>query len=493
MKNKHNKDFDYSLYHDSPCGFHSVDTNGFIIKINETLLQWLGYQEKDLIGQHVTKILNFSKEEFDKKFSQFKKVGLVKNIEVELKKADGSILYCLGNSKIIYDEAGNFKMTRAVLIDITKEVENWKKYKAESSNLSSLVEHSYDGIIGYDLQGKVISWNKKAELIFEKSAEYAIGKNLAEFIPDFKVKVNLNELNSFKATTRKTEIRKSNNQILYLEIIDSPVIDSESHLIGFSKIARDVTEEVLRKKEQELHQQLLISTSKLTSLGEMAANIAHEINNPLTVITHKSKVLLKELERNHLEIDRFKSDLLKMHETSQRISKVVDALKCFSRDSSHDEFELIEISKIINDSIELCRERFNSYSIELQISDFKDDLIECRPNQIVQVIYNLLMNSFQELESKNRDAWIRINVIEFSELIKIEISDSGSGIPNEISEKIMQPFFSTKGIGKSSGLGLSTSLGIINSHHGRLFLDSSSINTTFVIEIPKRQKILKAG
>lgn len=137
--------------------------------------------------------------------------------------------------------------------------------------------------------------------------------------------------------------------------------------------------------------------------------------------------------------------------------------------------------------MEFCKTRFYNYGVELILADIDEDLeIECRIIQIEQVLLNLLNNSFDAAQ-KSEEKWIRVEAIEFGDYIDIKVVDSGPRIPEEVADKIMQPFFTTKELGKGTGLGLSISTGIMKNHKGGLFLDRTASNTTFVMRLPRLQ------
>lgn len=227
-----------------------------------------------------------------------------------------------------------------------------------------------------------------------------------------------------------------------------------------------------------------MQSAKLSSLGEMASGIAHEINNPLTIIS--AIAMTQRRPKSENEADRKLNDSLdKIIMTVDRIAKIIKGLRSFARDSYNDPAVSTSVQHIIDSTLELCNERIKSNGINLQILPFQNQCIECREVQIVQVLMNLLNNSLDALEGAN-DKWIQIKVIDLVDKVSIGISDSGKKIPEDIAKKIMQPFFTTKAVGKGTGLGLSISKGIVEAHNGRFYIDNNAEHTTFVIELPKK-------
>lgn len=226
-----------------------------------------------------------------------------------------------------------------------------------------------------------------------------------------------------------------------------------------------------------------IQAAKLTSLGEMASGIAHEINNPLAIIAATSMILKRPKSDSESDI-KLNDSLDRIIKTVDRIAKIIRGLHAFSRDSFDDPAEKTSVQNIITGTLDLCAERLKKNNIELKINCPEQLFVIAREVQISQVIMNLLNNSLDALD-KVETKWIQLDVSEVKGMIMIRVTDSGSGIPEDIAEKIMQPFFTTKDIGKGTGLGLSISKGIVEGHHGKFYLDRKADHTSFVIELPK--------
>ncbi len=230
----------------------------------------------------------------------------------------------------------------------------------------------------------------------------------------------------------------------------------------------------------------LAQNARISALGEMSAGIAHEINNPLAIIGGKTFNLIKKLKAGPVETDLLIKDIEKIEQTTNRIAKIIKGLRAFSRDGAQDPFEKVGLRSIIEDALELCSTRFKNQGVELGL-EFEGDIeIQCRPTQIGQVIFNLVGNAFDAIQTLD-EKWIKIIVEAAGEKVHIRLMDSGHGIPEAIREKILQPFFTTKEVGKGTGLGLSISKGIIEAHHGSLEIDSASVHTCFVITLPRLQ------
>lgn len=247
----------------------------------------------------------------------------------------------------------------------------------------------------------------------------------------------------------------------------------EHILVG---VIRDITE--LRRKELSL-----LQSAKWSSLGEMAGGIAHEINNPLAIITLKASQMKDSLETGNLDTARFQLDLTKIQNTVDRIAKIIRGLRAFSRNAEQDPLVPTPLSQVVAETLELCRERFRVNGVELRIDNRIDTKIACRPAQISQILMNLLSNAIDATE-KLELKWVELSVARNGAHITVSVTDSGYGIDASIIEKMMNPFFTTKEVGKGTGLGLSISKGIAEDHGGALKYDAHSANTRFILELP---------
>ncbi len=236
-------------------------------------------------------------------------------------------------------------------------------------------------------------------------------------------------------------------------------------------------------------QQELVQAGRLTSLGEMAAGIAHEINNPLAIIAGKCAILIRRSKEGGVTPEKLREDLEKIDKMINRITKIIKGLRSFARDGSQDPFEIASLKSIVEDAVELCSSRFKSHGVELIVGDIVDIEFPCRATQLGQVLFNLLGNGHDAIQNLDQK-WIKIeSKMVNNQYLEISVTDSGSGIPMEIQKKIMQPFFTTKEVGKGTGLGLSISKGIIEVHHGEFVIDNQCENTRFVVRLPLKQEM----
>jgi signal transduction histidine kinase len=289
-------------------------------------------------------------------------------------------------------------------------------------------------------------------------------------------------LNGEKIERAEDLIAVSSKVKIWFRWVCQPWRDADGEVGGVILMAENITE----RKEAEMK---LNQSAKLSALGEMAGGIAHEINNPMSIIKGYIDLIKRQSARQSLSEDVLLKYIDKMDFTVHRISRIVSGMRRFSRESSLDEKQPYSLNKIINETLDFCHERITNFGITLDVEYFKSEaLFFCRPVEISQVFLNLINNSFQAI-SELPHPWIKIICEEYPDHFEIKIVDCGQGIPESSLTKLFQPFFTTKEIGVGTGLGLSISRGIVEEHLGILKYVEKTPHTTFMIELPKSSKV----
>lgn len=252
-------------------------------------------------------------------------------------------------------------------------------------------------------------------------------------------------------------------------------------------LLEDITKQKQIELEVETQKLQLNHASKMSSLGEMAGGIAHEINNPLAIISSNTHFIIQKVSKlNTEDSESIIKSTSKINDTVKRIASIIKGLKKFSRDAHDDEKIKCSLAEVIDDTVQLCAESMKTLNIEIQI-DIQPNTpdVLCRPVEISQVLLNLISNAKDAIKNLNHEKMIVIKLYDDSHRVCIDIINAGLPIPNEIREKIFNPFFTTKPIGEGTGLGLSISHGIMQSHNGELLLKhSDESETCFTIRLP---------
>ena len=254
-----------------------------------------------------------------------------------------------------------------------------------------------------------------------------------------------------------------------------------------------------RSKELSQTQSQLFQTSKLATLGEMSAGLAHEINQPLGGIALICANIKKSIQRGKFSIEMLTEDIADIEKSIQRMTRVIQHMRTFARQDTL-RFIEVDVPSTINSALSLLGEQLRLHEIEV-ILDFPNDLpkITGEPFQLEQVWINLMSNArdaMDEKEKKIKDGRLppeeyrkKLTIKVFSDMenksIGVKFSDNGTGISKEHTKKVFEPFFTTKEVGKGSGLGLSITYGIIESHKGKIGVESQEgQGVTFIVSLP---------
>lgn len=265
------------------------------------------------------------------------------------------------------------------------------------------------------------------------------------------------------------------------------ILDSQGHPCAIEGVCRNITEHRRAQQVIEEHRARLQNASKMSMLGEMAAGIAHEINNPLNIISGSAEQMHALLQRENTDVKLLErlTDVITRHVF--RVKKIVTGLRNYVHNDAQEPFKASPLKSIVEDTVALCHDNLNSHDILLTVHPFRDDLLlECRATQIMEVFANLVSNAAHAVENQPRKL-IELTVTEEEASILIAVTDSGPGIDPAIAPSLFEPLTTSKQGGKGTGLGLSISRRIVQSHNGALELDTQSPVTRFLIRLPKAQ------
>ena len=229
----------------------------------------------------------------------------------------------------------------------------------------------------------------------------------------------------------------------------------------------------------------LMGQSKYSELGMMSAGIAHEINNPLAVIQAKTTQLLR-IYKDPQRSAELAQGLEQILYTSERINRTIQGVREFVHQDDKGPHKKIPLKALIDDVLAFCGQRLKNHGVNLRLYGLENISVKGNKIQLEQILLNLINNSFDAIEFLS-DKWIELTATEEDNRVKIVFKDSGSGIPAEVAARMMEPFFSTKELGKGTGLGLALAQGIAEQHGGKLSYLSESSHTAFLLEIPVGQ------
>ncbi len=233
-------------------------------------------------------------------------------------------------------------------------------------------------------------------------------------------------------------------------------------------------------------QKITFENRKMEALRVMASGVAHEVNNPLSIIYLKLQEIRSDLCETPIDVEKINLSATKIENMVSRISKTIQDTLAFARGTAGDSVTPVDLFKIISEAIESCKDKLPQSKAKFytDFQELKDLMVECRPNQILEVFTHLFKNA-QEAIAERPEQWITVKIINHPDRAEIRVIDAGEGIPASIQEKILDPFFTTKKAGKGVGLGLSIAKTMIDLHQGSLVLDNQEKNTCFVVSLPK--------
>ncbi len=361
-------------------------------------------------------------------------------------------------------------------------VYNYRAYyedqlEATKLRYSDIIEHSAEAIISLDNNGVIGSWNRGAEKMLGWNRDEMIGSPIEKIVPPELIEQDeLEEISSIMESqgyvqNYETERLTKSGEKKLVNLTESFVRDQNNEVVGHSQILRDLTD--IKMRQEQIQQ-----SERLATVGHMAAGVAHEVGNPLTAISSLIQVCQRKTDDEFIQ-----NQLKKVREHIQRINKIVRELVDFSRPSNK-KTEHAQINDIIQSAVGLLKHdaRCRDVSFELNLDSLP--AISCVPDQIHQVVVNLLLNAVDAMKEV-ADPKVTISTESQDDYIKITVSDVGKGIKEEYQSRIFEPFFTTKEVGSGTGLGLSVSHGIITQMDGSIWVDSEEDKgTTFTIKLP---------
>jgi two-component system, NtrC family, sensor kinase len=369
----------------------------------------------------------------------------------------------------------------AVAIENALLLEEQSKRAKELSRLKefneNIIESINVGVMVVNLHGRITNWNGALEQIYGLKREQVIGHRITEVFQSEMLRAlrDLMERSEWQqgdpVNVYKFRARSADDRDLTLNISLAALQSKTAEVEGSLVAIEDVTERV--SLEEQLQQ-----SDKLSSIGLLAAGVAHEVNTPLAGISSYSQMLMQQIP----DSDPRHQLLEKIHRQTSRASSIVNNLLNFSR-VSEARYAPVDLNRVLDDTIQLLESQLRNTEIEI-VRHYADGLplAPCDAPKLQQVLMNLILNA--------RDAMPRGGKLEIStgadeDSVVISVRDSGLGIAPEHLSKIYDPFFTTKQIGKGTGLGLAVSYGIIRDHGGHINVESKlGEGTRFQITLP---------
>ncbi len=374
----------------------------------------------------------------------------------------------------------------ASIMDQTRQIKSEVRLRKTSLDIKNFVQTMPVGVCYLANDLSITSHSKSWADFFTGGYENLEGKNLNDLAPHFSNEFYKRiELAFLGRSSRLEENFKLDPQRKEQRVVWKfrPWAGMDG-MPGVSVKVDDITLEYNLRMELELEKLKSIQTAKMALVGEVSASIAHEINNPLTIINGYLQQLELYIESDENYEEKIKSALEKAQNTVMRVSKIVNGLKNFSRDGKLDDPNLTNFNSLYDTTLTLCNYKVKKADAKLIVEGDTDVEFICQEVQLSQVLVNLISNSCDEIKGQD-EPWIKVIVSDLNEYIGIRVVDSGKGIPPEIVKKLFTPYFTSKAKGKGTGLGMCISKNIAEAHHGSLNYEPFEGHTSFYLKVPK--------
>ncbi|GAB4352306.1 MAG: hypothetical protein Kow0099_36540 [Candidatus Abyssubacteria bacterium] len=473
-----------ALINSIDVGVYVLDVNGTILWINRYILEHYRWELNELVGQNIFELIPDLAEmgvvEAFREVMSRREPRFLANLERKDRFGNDIVFNLTG---IPMTEGAHVRGVIAVANDIT-EKRALESHVAETEEyLESLIDNANDIIYTLDTEGYITFLNKLGQEItgykFVPSERahysgYVVNRDLAKNERHFQ------EALKGKAQRYESAILGIDGRVLNVLINITP-IRKETGVVGVLGIARDITE----RKQMEAQ---LLQASKMAAIGELAAGVAHEINNPVGIITGTAEQLQFLVENCHESREevarRLSRHIETIREQAFRCKKITQGLLNFARRSEIHESS-VNLAKLIEETSALVENRglVEQKTIVTEVAD-RMPCLTADPHQLEQVFLNLVNNALDAVE---RNGTVKVRVRAEEDFAVIEVADDGVGIPEENLKKIFDPFFTTKPIGKGTGLGLSICFGIVQRMNGTISVVSKPhAGSTFTVRLPLR-------
>jgi PAS domain S-box-containing protein len=485
----------WSLFDNAPMGYQSLNEQGNIIEVNETWCKTLRYTREELLGRNFSEFLftDFHKK-FEENFPKFKNQGYIRGVEFGMIKKDGTEITASIDGKIEYGDDGSFKQTHCVLQDITERKQAEEALNREKERAESYLKLAGVIMVAIDSQGLVTMINRKGCDILGYDEADVLGKDwFQNFVPERIAKV----VNPVSEQLLQGEIEP-------VEFFENPVLtksgkerliawhnsiirNEKGEIIGHLSSGEDIT-------EREKLQAQLVQAQKMESLGRMAGGIAHDFNNMLGAILGHAEVAMEKLDSS-LQLH---ADLTGIRTAAERSADLTRQLLAFARQQTIAP-RVLDLNVAVTGMLKMLR-RLIGEDIDLVWLPGPDVWpVKVDPSQLDQILANLSLNAQDAIDGVGK-VTIETSQAFFDETYcsahggfvpgeysQLTVSDSGCGMDKDTLDRLYEPFFTTKGMGKGTGLGLATVYGIVKQNHGFINVYSElGQGTSFKVFLPRQ-------
>lgn len=407
--------------------------------------------------------------------------GLAHCSEESRQNPDGSYSHWIVHTAPIRDKNGNVTKAMEMCLDITERKALEEKLKESEKKYHTIFNNAPNSIFVLASDSlTILDCNTAATSVYGWSEDELVGKSFLSVIHPDEVESIKSQMRAFTAINQVKSIRKGGESFFVdIMLATSGHSDVEYLLVSTT----DITERL--EAEQKL-----FHAGKMATLGEMATGVAHELNQPLTVIKSASNYFMKKIKaKEPIPEETLHTLAREVDSYVDRATKIINHMREFGRQVDQDS-ELVNVNESLDRSFALLGKQFAARGIEVRWQKAESlPPVLATPDQLEQVFINLLVNARDELEEKTESgtsgkATITVRTYRKGENVVIEVEDNGEGIPEELIHRIFEPFFTTKKVGKGTGLGLSISYGLIKDFGGDIHAENGESGARFTITLP---------
>jgi len=402
--------------------------------------------------------------------------------------SDGTTKHWIFKTSPIFDDEGNIVAAMEISLDVTERRQLEVGLEKSEKKYHAIFSHIPNPVFVLDPEAfKILDCNKSVEAVYGYKVNEMLNRSFLDLFQEKERDYYATKIVNTEVLNQAKQLNKE-GKVLYVNIRVSPSEYSQR------KVLLVTTSDITKRLEAE---QQLIQASKMATLGEMATGVAHELNQPLSVIKTASSFLLKKIKQKEKIEDNILATLLtKADSNVDRATKIINHMRQFARKSDMD-LEKIDVNEVLERAFEIFSQQLKVRGIDV-IWETEKNLpkISADPDRLEQVLINLLINARDAIEQKRKtkgrgisDNKITISTMATEKEVVVKVEDTGVGIPEAILDKLFEPFFTTKQVGKGTGLGLSISYGIIKEYNGSIkALSAKEGGACFIIKFPIADK-----
>jgi PAS domain S-box-containing protein len=474
-----------SIFEAAAAMITSVNAQGVIVDCNARVKSVLGYERGELIGQPMGKIIHLdSMPKAEEALNVILSTGSSQNKEYRMVRQDGRAIEVSINSSGMGRTHDGFECTICIIEDITERKQAERAVRDSEARFRELTQSLRDIFFAVDKSLHITYWNTAAHAFTGAAPDQALGRHVRElFAPDTSLSDDILYSQVFETLEAKRIATQYKDRTLDVSVYPS------SH--GLSVFARDVTAQIQIDKERRKYREQLQQSQKMEAVGQLAGGMAHDFNNMLTIILSNAELALMSLPAGH-KVSEELNEILRACERSRDLTM---QLLTFARKEKIN-VRTVPIARLIDELMAMLNRSLDK-KINIKKILNHDLAVRVDANQIQQALLNVCNNAADAM-AQGGDLTIECSDVQFEREIcqtcgkplkprycQIQISDTGPGIPTELIKKVVEPFFTTKQVGKGTGLGLPVSLGIIENHDGHMHIYSEPGRGTCVrIYIP---------